>query len=101
MKDLIQLMLANQVAIAANRFYKRPHPGRKRLVKFPRKLEPRPRNEQGWDAGALPCNLLTTAAYAATRSLNSVVNSSAVDGAKSSKGDQLRYTRVQTRSTCG
>ena len=52
LKELMTLMLQNQIAIAADRFYKRPHPGRKHLVKYPRKLEPRQRNEQGWDAGA-------------------------------------------------
>ena len=58
MKDLMAQLLRQQAIVACDRFYKRPHPGRKHLVKFPRKLEPRPRPRQGWDPGAPPTLLL-------------------------------------------
>ena len=45
-------MLKMQMVFACDRFYKKPHPGRKYLVKFPRKLDPRKqRNGQSWDPG--------------------------------------------------
>lgn len=44
-------MMKMDLIIACDRFYKKPHPGRKRLVKFPRKLESRTRGQQLWDSG--------------------------------------------------
>jgi hypothetical protein len=51
-KDLVVMMMSTNTVTACNRFYKRPHPGRKHLVKYPRKLDPRPPNEQEWSPGA-------------------------------------------------
>ena len=87
------LMLTHQVAIAADRFYKRPHPGRKRLVKYPRKLEPRPRNEQGWDAGTRPPSCVTDLTSKMRRLY--LCNRAALQV----YSDVWRY--LQTRSTCG
>jgi hypothetical protein len=50
---LVDLMLRTQTVVACDRFYKRPHPGRKHLVKFPRKLAPFTRSDQKWDPGAV------------------------------------------------
>lgn len=50
-KELMTLMLTTRTVFACERFYKRPHPGRKHLVKFPRKLLPYARNAQAWKPG--------------------------------------------------
>lgn len=44
-------MMRMDLIIACDRFYNKPHPGRKYLVKFPRKLESRTRGQQLWDPG--------------------------------------------------
>jgi hypothetical protein len=51
-EELCNAMLKMQLVIACDRFYKKPHPGRKHLVKFPRKLDARKhRGGQAWDPG--------------------------------------------------
>lgn len=51
MEELCNAMLKMQLVFACDRFYKKPHPGRKHLVKFPRKLDARQRAGQVWDPG--------------------------------------------------
>ena len=51
--ELCETMMRMDLIIACDRFYKKPHPGRKYLVKFPRKLESRTRGQQLWDPGAI------------------------------------------------
>jgi hypothetical protein len=53
-KEMVTLMLSTHTVVACERFYKRPHPGRKHLVKFPRKLTPFVRQDQTWDPGDDP-----------------------------------------------
>lgn len=54
-EELCGLMVKMQLVFACDRFYKKAHPGRKHLVKFPRKLDARPRNRQVWDPGMHSC----------------------------------------------
>eukprot|EP00892_Ulva_mutabilis_P003469 jgi/Ulvmu1/1494/UM011_0224.1 len=53
--EACEIMMKMDLIIACDRFYKKPHPGRKRLVKFPRKLESRTRGQQLWDPEAFYC----------------------------------------------
>lgn len=47
--ELAHLLLEVRMMIRCERFYKKPHPGRKHLVKWPRKLIPYAANGQQWD----------------------------------------------------
>lgn len=49
--EVCDTMMRMDLIIACDRFYKKAHPGRKYLVKFPRKLESRTRGQQLWDPG--------------------------------------------------
>ena len=43
---MMHLLIRRGLARRTDRFYKKPKPGRKRLTKWPRKLQPLPPHEQ-------------------------------------------------------
>eukprot|EP01024_Parvocaulis_polyphysoides_P023600 TRINITY_DN2178_c0_g2_i1.p1 TRINITY_DN2178_c0_g2~~TRINITY_DN2178_c0_g2_i1.p1 ORF type:complete len:340 (+),score=47.00 TRINITY_DN2178_c0_g2_i1:45-1022(+) len=47
--DLIRLLIRKQLILACDRRYKKPKPGKKRVVKFPRKLVPYEQKGQDWN----------------------------------------------------
>eukprot|EP01023_Acetabularia_acetabulum_P000477 TRINITY_DN10188_c0_g1_i4.p1 TRINITY_DN10188_c0_g1~~TRINITY_DN10188_c0_g1_i4.p1 ORF type:complete len:313 (-),score=39.92 TRINITY_DN10188_c0_g1_i4:233-1171(-) len=47
--DLIRLLIRKQLIIRCDRRYKKPKPGKKRVVKFPRKLLPYSERDQDYD----------------------------------------------------
>lgn len=54
---MMHLLIRRKLARRTERFYKKPKPGRKRLTKWPRKLQPLPLQEQV--LGRTVCCLLT------------------------------------------
>lgn len=45
-REMMHLLMRRDLVRRTERFYKKPKPGRKRLTKWPRKLQPVPMTEQ-------------------------------------------------------